>query len=133
MNKITWDFIEPLNSPTLIDEFERRYSYRIPDTLKSLILEFNGGYPDKDVFDKPQKGMVFSHLLSFNESSVEGVYVFLPSFEKENGISLLPFATDGFGNLICEEDGKIFFWRHETGELNPVADSIDDLLELLHD
>ncbi|MCM1297850.1 MAG: SMI1/KNR4 family protein [Muribaculaceae bacterium] len=133
MNKIKWDFVEPLDSPNLIDEFESHYSHRIPDALKALILEFNGGYPDRNVFDKPRSGMVFSHLLSFHEGSAEGVHLFLPAFENGGGISALPFATDGFGNLLCEKGGKIFFWRHETEEFDPVADSIGELLGLLHD
>ena len=76
--------------------------------------------------------MVFSHLFSFNESSAEGVYLFLPLFEKENGLFMLSFATDGFGNLICEEDGKSIFWRHETEEFELVADSIEELMNSLH-
>lgn len=133
MNTITWDFAEPLNSMDVLDAFEHRYSHKIPDALRSLILEHNGGYPNKDVFDKPQKGMVFSNLLSFNEDSAEGVYLYLPSFEREDGgITALPFATDGFGNVICEADGKIFFWRHETEELDLVAESIDELLDMLY-
>lgn len=132
MNQITWDFAEPISSASTLDAFEKRYSHTIPDTLKSLILEHNGGYPDKGVFDKPQEGMVLSNLLSFNEDSADGVYLYLPSFEAEGGITALPFATDGFGNLICEADGKIFFWRHETEELDPVAGSIDELLDMLH-
>ncbi len=132
MNKITWNFTEPLSSMDVLDVFEHRYLHEIPDTLKSLILEHNGGYPNKDVFDKPQKGLFFSNLLSFNEDSVEGVHLYLPSFESEDGITALPFATDGFGNLICEVDGKIFFWRHETEELDLVAESIDELLDMLH-
>ncbi len=133
MNKITWDFTDPLASTDALAAFERRYSHEIPDALRSLILEHNGGYPDKTVFDKPQTGMVFSNLLSFNEDSADGVNLYLPSFESEDGITALPFATDGFGNLLCEVGGKIFFWRHETEELDPVADSIDELLDLLHD
>lgn len=132
MNTITWDFTEPLNSMDVLDAFELRYSHKIPDALRSLILEHNGGYPNKDVFDKPQKGMVFSNLLSFNVDSVGGVHLYLPSFESEGGITAFPFATDGFGNLICEVDGKIFFWWHETEELDLVAESIDELLDMLH-
>lgn len=132
MNQITWDFTEPLNSMDVLDAFERRYLHTIPDALKSLILEHNGGYPSKGIFDKPQKGMVFSNLLSFNEGSADGVHLYLPSFESEGGITALPFATDGFGNLICEVDGRIFFWRHETEELDPVAESIDELLDMLY-
>lgn len=132
MNKITWDFAQPLNSMDVLNTFERRYSHEIPDVLKSLILEHNGGYPNKDVFDKPQKGMVFSNLLSFNEDSADSVYLYLPSFESEGGIIALPFAADGFGNLLCEEGGKIFFWRHETEEFDLVAESIDELLDMLH-
>lgn len=132
MNQIKWDFAEPMSSASTLEAFEKRYSHKIPDTLKSLILEHNGGYPDKNIFDKPQEGMVLSNLLSFNEDSADGVYLYLPSFEAEGGITALPFATDGFGNLICEADGRIFFWRHETGELDPLAGSIDGLLDMLH-
>lgn len=133
MNQITWDFVEPINSTGVLDTFEQRYSHTIPNALKSLILEYNGGYPDKNIFDKPKEGIVFSNLLSFNEDSADGVYLYLPSFEAEGGITALPFATDGFGNLVCEADGKIFFWRHETGERDSVAESIDELLDMLHD
>ena len=132
MDKITWDFVKPLNSPDVLEAFEHRYLHKIPDALKALILEHNGGYPDRYVFDRPQKGMVFSNLLSFNEESVESVYLYLPLFEFKGGITALPFAKDGFGNLLCEADGKIFFWSHETDELDPVAESIDDLLNMLH-
>lgn len=132
MNQITWDFAEPMSSASTLDAFEKRYSHKIPDALKSLILEHNGGYPDKNVFDKPQEGMVFSNLLPFNEGSADGVYLYLPSFETDGSITALPFATDGFGNLICEVDGKVFFWRHETEWLDPVADSVDELLNMLH-
>lgn len=132
MNKITWDLAEPLNQADALSTFEQHYSHKIPDALKSLILEHNGGYPDKNVFDKPQEGMVFSNLLSFNEGSADGVYLYLPSFERDGGITALPFATDGFGNLICEADGKVFFWRHETEELDPVAESVGELLDMLH-
>lgn len=133
MNKIVWDFAEPLASANVLDAFERRYLHEIPEALRTLILEHNGGYPSKGVFDKPQEGMVFSNLLSFNEDSEDGVNLYLPQFKSDGGITALPFATDGFGNLICEAGGKIFFWRHETGELNPVAGSIDKLLDMLHD
>lgn len=133
MNQITWDFAVPMNSTDVLDAFECRYSHKIPGTLKSLILEHNGGYPNKNIFDKPQAGLVFSNLLSFNEDSADGVQLYLPTFESEGGITALPFATDGFGNLICEVDSRIFFWRHETEELDLVAESIDELLDILHD
>ena len=132
MNNITWDFAEPLSSSDALETFERRYSHEIPGALKALILEHNGGYPDKDVFDRPREGMVFSNLLSFNEDSEESVYLYLSTFEYAGGITALPFATDGFGNLLCELDGKIYFWWHETEEFDPVAGSIDELLNMLH-
>lgn len=133
MNTIVWDFSEPLASVDVLDAFESRYSHKIPDALRILILEHNGGYPDKKIFDKPQEGMVFSNLLSFDEGSEDGVSLYLPQFEGDGGITALPFATDGFGNLICEADGGIFFWRHETEELESVAGSIDGFLDMLHD
>ncbi len=132
MEPVLWKFVEPLESPSQLEVFERRYHYRIPAALKTLIREFNGGCPDRKVFDQPQTGMVFSHLLSFNPDSPESVFHCLREFESGDTLRALPFATDGFGNLICEHAGQIWFWEHETARMELVADSLPELLERLH-
>lgn len=129
---IVWEFVEPLQENDTLDEFERSFAYQIPEELRALIRKFNGGYPDQDALDVPRKGMVLSNLLSFNQDSEESVYLYLDAFMNGGTLWGLPFATDGFGNVLCEKKGKIFFWHHETECLEPVADSIAELLDLLH-
>ena len=129
---IVWKYTEPLEDGAL-DSFTAACSYEIPQELRQLIEAHNGGYPDKNVFDVPQEGMVFSHLLSFNKNSSESVYLFLDDFLENGTLRALPFATDGFGNLLCEKAGKICYWNHETEEIVPVAGAVSALLELLHD
>lgn len=131
-HSIVWEFVEPLQKDDTLDEFERGFAYQIPEDLKALIRKFNRGYPDHDAFDVPRKGMVFSNLLSFNQNGKENVYLYLDAFKDGETLWGLPFATDGFGNVLCEKGGKIFFWSHETECLEPVADSIAELLALLH-
>lgn len=131
-HNIVWEFVEPLQKDDTLNEFERGFAYQIPEELRALIQKFNCGYPDQDTFDIPRRGMVFSNLLSFNQDSEESVYLYLDEFKDGGTLWGLPFATDGFGNVLCEKEGKIFFWSHETESLEPVADSVTELLNLLH-
>ena len=132
MCEITWDFMEPLDTDTVVDNFERDYVYKIPRELRVLIQEHNRAYPDKGIFDRPREGMIFSNLLSFNKDSSESVFFHLDAFKKENTLWALPFGTDGFGNLICEKNGNVFLWDHETGQMNFIAESVGDFLGMLH-
>lgn len=131
-DNIVWEFVEPLEKDGTLNEFERCFAYQIPVQLKALIQKFNCGYPDQDIFDVPHEGLVFSHLLSFNQDSEESVYLFLDVFKDGKTLWGLPFATDGFGNVLFEKESRIFFWSHETGRAEPVADSITELLSMLH-
>lgn len=132
MCKIAWNFMEPLTTDKIIEDFETDYAYQIPGDLRVLIQEHNRAYPDNDTFDKPREGMVFSHLLSFNRNSTESVFFYLDTFKEKNTLRALPFGTDGFGNLICEKNGSIYFWSHETDQMEFIADSVKGFLEMLH-
>lgn len=132
-NDLIWEFGEPLQKENALENFEINFVYKILPEIKTLLQKHNCAYPSKDTFDKPKKGMVFAHLLSFNQDSGESVFFFLDNFKNGGKLMALPFGTDGFGNLICERDGRIYFWSHETDQMELVAESLDDFLAMLHD
>ncbi len=133
MNEIKWEFSEELEKEDLLDDFETEYAYRLPHDLKELIKNHNGGVPNKPVFDRPRKGMVLSNLLSFQQNGEETVYMVIDNFRLNGTIEMLPFATDGFGNMICCKKGAIVFWNHETNQVENIADSLGAFLEMLHE
>ena len=132
-NELVWEFDEPLQKESAIDDFEIDFAYKIPSEIKTLIQKHNCAYPSKDTFDTSREGMVFAHLLSFNPDSSESVFLFLDNFKNGKSLKALPFGTDGFGNLICEKAGKIYFWSHEADQMEFIAESLNDFLAMLHD
>ena len=73
-NELVWEFDEPLQKESAIEDFEIDFAYKIPSEIKTLIQKHNCAYPSKDTFDTPREGMVFAHLLSFNPDSSESVF-----------------------------------------------------------
>lgn len=133
MSKIEWEFSQPLESDNILDDFEIDYAFRISDNLRDLIKANNGGIPNKGIFDSPREGMVFAGLLSFNKDDEETVYMVLNSIVKSGKISMVPFGTDGFGNLICMRGNEIVFWNHESDKVEIIADSLFEFLDMLHE
>lgn len=133
MNKIEWQFVQPLEDGRILEDFEFDYYFLIPDEMKELIQKNNAGIPDKGVFDFPRKGMVLAGLLSFNRGDDETVYTAMKSFVKDGRLTALPFGTDGFGNFVCVRDSKIVFWNHELDIVENIADSLSEFLNMLHD
>ena len=132
MKKIIWDFVLPLEDDSILDNFEIDYAYRIPEDLRQLIIKNNAGMPEQNIFDSPREGMVLAGLLSFNKNDDQTVYMVLNNFIENGKIKMLPFGTDGFGNIICMKDDKVVFWSHETEDTKIIANSLDDFLEMLH-
>lgn len=121
--RITWEHATPI-CDGLFSEVESMYGIQIPDDLKSVLMEGNGGTPSKRFFDdEKSKTHEMKTLLSYNRSDMENVY---SAFEllKEIDSKLIPFANDPAGNLICYDGSKVVYWHHETDEIDPVADSI---------
>ena len=140
MKEIRWSLIKPLSDNTLLDAFELKFNYKIPAELRDLIVKYNEGIPEENVFDKPEEGMELHRLLSFEEQRRGGAYTCAQHFIKDGQLRVLPFARDSFGNLICMKDGKVVFWDHELdyGEddedgIEPIADSLPEFLEMLHE
>ena len=129
--KITWEHVTPI-CDELFSEVESMYSIQIPDDLKPILKEGNGGAPSKRLFDdEKSKTHEMKTLLSYNRSDMENVY---SAFEvlKEIDSKLIPFANDPAGNLICYDGSKVVYWHHETDEIEPIADSISEFFAKLY-
>jgi DNA-binding beta-propeller fold protein YncE len=132
MSDITWKYIKPLDSETLINDFERENGIIFPSDLKNCFVKNNGGRPSKNVFDTDcSKEKVFKTLLSFNKSDPENIYMVFSVFDKERN-RLIPFASDPSGDLLCLQNDNIVLYLHETGSIEKVADSFSELLSKLY-
>jgi hypothetical protein len=132
-SEIEWSFVSDLDDLECVDKFEQENCVKIPSDLKETIKKYNAGQPSKNIFDTDKStGNVFGALLSFNDSDIDNIYVYYPIFKSENE-SLIPFATDPFGNFLCLLNGNIVLWDHEISSTEFVASSFSDLLNKLYD
>lgn len=132
MNKIKWEFCEALDTENILNQFEEKYKLTIPETLKEIIKNYNAGIPDKSLFDMSHGEMSFAGLLSFNPDDEETVYMVVDQFIEDGRLKMLPFATNGFGDIICTKDNAVFLWRHETASIEKISDSITGFFDMLH-
>ncbi len=130
---IAWKFSQPLSNANVLDDLEIDYCFKMESDFKEFIIKNNAAYPSPNAFDKPRKDLVLSNLLSFNKEDDESVYSVINLFVKNGKLTMLPFATDGFGNMICIKGKQILFWNHENGNAQIVADSLGTFLQMLHE
>jgi len=121
-----------------IKETESELKVKFPIEFINRMIKSNGGelspeefgfelYPFFDKSDRKRISRTCNHigLETKNAREWDGF--------PENGIAI---ASDGFGNqivLIHNGDGilknEIYFWDHETREIEKIADSINELDE----
>ncbi len=123
-------------------ETEAELNVKFPETFKSRMMNLNGGelteyleeededyiywlFPFFDKSDKKRISRTCNHIGLETKNSREW-----SNFPK-NAIAI---GHDGDGNklvLMHEGDGvlseNLYFWDHETGETEKIADSINDL------
>lgn len=130
MEEIQWKYVSPLSNEKCIADFEKEYSFILPEDLKNCIVSNNAGSPTKNVFDLPkEKGKVFGALLSFNKDEPDNVYENLSLYKDKKA---MPFAIDPAGNLICLKDNKIVFYDHELDEFVDLAETFTEFIAKLH-
>lgn len=101
MRRVEWLESDGPASEEQIQKVEKYLGVEFPKDYKECVTQFNGGYPEPDLFDiNEEKDAIFSCLLSHtnDEASILEVYDLssnvLPA-------EIIPFARDPFGNLIC--------------------------------
>ena len=132
MNDISWKYVKPLADEKSIAEYEALTGAVLPEDIKSIVRQHNGGRPSHKYYDLPaEKDKEFKTLLSFNRTDVENVFSFYP-IDSANR-RLVPFATDPAGNCFVLKNGKIYLWLHEMDKAVFVAESFSAFLEMLHE
>ena len=46
-----WKYVKPLKDNSIIEDLEKTYSIEIPKFLKEVVLQNNGGRPNKPLFN----------------------------------------------------------------------------------
>lgn len=131
-----WKFIKELKNVESISEFEKIVGVKLSNKYKEFIKEYNGARPSKKAFKTEKKvEHVIKGFLSFNKEDKENifqVYEWNKNFIDEE--EYFAIANDPFGNyIISDKRGKIYYFEHEAGNIEFIADSFEKFIELLYD
>lgn len=152
--ELKWEYIDPLESETLINEFEELVGYKFVDSYRQCVVQNNGGCPNKDVFDTDvAEGRCIGYLFSFNKNDKFSVWDSI-DIDKSNievaeqyGVSgeferlkyifdrYVAFADSPAGDDIAfdKTDDSVVFIDHETLEIEKIANSFDEFLSCLYE
>lgn len=112
----------PALNQSEIEEAERKMSVIFPDEFKKHYLEYNGGYPEKDIYVWSDGGRTtintFSSIKYDGFQNLENSYRNLTVLEQYLPVGVIPFATDDGGNFFCisarEKDyGNIYYCNND--------------------
>lgn len=130
MQLILEDSGQALNVQEL-DEFQQRFDAQLPAGFRQFYLRHNGGNLSEDNGDNDFLLGGFTSI-KYGVAPIEIVYRDLidsvPSLQ-----GMLPFAYDSGGNsfllsLRKDDNGKIYLYLMDEGELALVCDSFDDFI-----
>lgn len=117
--------------------FEKEINLKLPQDYKKLILEYNGGTPEKEYFRG--KWVIFDSI-KYGKNPIEDN---LKSFKSILPKKLYPFGHDPGGWLFCldlnegEDYGKVYFYRMDENTAEDskefLANSFQEFLENLSD
>lgn len=122
-----------------IESVEHRLQITLPSYFKQFVLKYDGGYPNPNHFKVDGKVEILNNLISLDENEYNNIYEILEDLQDRIGDQLIPFAENGFGNLLCFDysaNKNIVFWDHEKNygdfkELPLVCFSFSSLIENL--
>jgi len=107
-----------------LNKFESQVERMIPDSYKSFLLDYNGGFPEPDTFilddkkfDRTEEISV-EWFLGIDTKEYDDLRSVIRVYKDRIPVSLFPIALSGGDSLVCigiEGDnlGKVFFWDRE--------------------
>lgn len=104
------------NIQDLIISYEKRNGFQIPEQLRKFLIRYNGGQTPKTSIKERNISTDIRCLYGFSTDKDD--YENVSCIEK-NGIRLLPFGKDSFGNeflIEIDNSGTIYFMNHEKNE-----------------
>ena len=116
-------------------DFESTFKFEFPDSFKEIVSNYNGGRPERDVYDTDKtKERTIKSLLSFNKDDKETIWKIAEWNKDELKSDYVAFAIDHFGNLICfsVRDKSIIFMDMETLKTETIANDFSAFLDKLY-
>jgi len=129
--KLKWLYVKPVTDKNNIENIELKYNIKIPDYLKEIIIEHNGGRPLKNIFNtNKSKERVFKNLLSYNKEDKDNIYMYDNLFYK----GYIPFALTPSGDLICINFEKLSveLYLHESDTFEWICNDIKEFINSLY-
>lgn len=125
-----WKYIKTLKDNYIFENIEKTYNVEIPSYLKEIITKYNGGRPERRLFDtQNSKERVLQGLISYNKEDKANIFIYENLLKK----GYIPFAITEFGDVVCinNETRCVVLYLHETENFENVCDKINDFFNLL--
>lgn len=126
-----WKYIKPLQNNSIFEDIEKTYNIDIPAYLKEIITKYNGGRPERRLFDtQNSKERVLQGLISFNKDDKANILIYENLLRK----GYIPFAITEFGDIICVnvENSNIELYIQEQDKFEYVCKSMDLFFDKLY-
>lgn len=133
---MNWKYAKALNSVDLINDFEKLVGYKFSKEFRDLVLQFNGGRPERKGFNTNVSiGRELKSFLSFNTGDRETVWKINDWNKDELSNKYLAFAIDNFGNLICfdKNNNNVVLLNHEDLSVEHIANTFSEFIEALYE
>lgn len=126
-------FVKPLRDEDSFKRYESQFGVKVPKSFITFSRKNNGSRPIRKNFDcKECKGHVIKTFLSFNEADRENMFNSRSLLDTKHK-SLIPFASDPSGNLICFDDNSnVVLWLHEEDRTVHICKSFNEFLIKLY-
>ena len=138
MNNLEWKCVRTLSDDGMLNEMEERYGFRYPEGYKETVRKFNAGIPSRKSIELEDGIKIsFERLIS---AKYGDPYTLLGGAadiaEEEEGILVIPFATNKFGNMFCflyweNGAGVVGYLDYEEDSHRILADSWEEFLAML--
>ena len=128
-----YQYVKPLRSDRLIDDFEKLTGYRFPKSFRNHIRIYNGGRPRSKTFKTDKAKRELKSFLSFNPDNKENVWNIREWNKYELGNKYVAFAVDDLGNMICfdKDNNHIIFLNHNNSKSEYISDTFTDFMDCL--
>lgn len=126
-----WKYVKPLKDNSVIEDLEKTYSIEMPRFLKEVILQNNGGRPNKTLFNtQNSKERVLQGLISFNKDDKANIFIYDDMLKR----GYIPFGITEFGDLVCinNKNKRVELYLHELDKFEYVCDNIEKFLNILY-
>lgn len=137
-----WIRRKPIQDEGQIAQFERMYQFNFTPDFVTLVQQFNGARPVKNVFDTDkEREKIADRLLSFNRDDHDTIWQTVTALKTRLPADMMPFMMDPFGNYICfyadplEDEHEIVYWQHEKteGNIQHIAPNLQQFLAQLYE